>query len=261
MIELNVDEINALARVFLTGRGREEQLQQAQEVVEEDPQFPLELLAQMQSALDDVPPYGFTREQWKIVDQRVSALYATRVRRHFFNPIAWLLGLFKSAPKPATTAGAEAEPKRRWRGAAAPVEDVSSSTSGDGIEDMAPISAVPTQVKSAPVVTRRPIKIPWGLIKALLAVTLLVLVGWFVTPWIKAYFAKPAPQEPAPPPQPKGPPRRAAPASAPNDEPLPAEIAPQDPRSAGALTVDGQPAPTWVPTPLGRRASAPTRKP
>lgn len=258
MIELSVEEINALARGFLTGQGSEAQLQQAQQVLEEDPQFPLELLTQMQSALDDVPPYGFTPEQWQVVDQRVRALYATRVKRQFFNPFAWLAGLFKKRPVPEpTTAAGEAEPKRRWRGGSAPAP---APVTSEGIEDMAPISAAPAPAVTAPKPrAASSFKLDRRVLSALLLLLALLGLGWgafMAWPWVKAKLAKPAPVAPlpVPTPAPKGPPRRAAPASTVADEPLPAELAPQTVRPAGELSDSPQQAPVWDPTPLGRQA-------
>jgi hypothetical protein len=151
MPELSVDEAQRLARLFLTGKAGDNEIQQLQGALADDQGAALELLSQMQSALDDSAPAGLNAEQERSVASRIEALIAPRVRKRS------LLGFFKKIFRGSPKAAEEPAPSksRRRRGGSAeapapapsdtPPDDALSDTlpgaTGDGMEEMAPIAA------------------------------------------------------------------------------------------------------------------------
>jgi hypothetical protein len=157
MAELSVDEAQRLARLFLTGQAGDAEVQRLQNALTDDQGAALELLAQMQAALDDSAPAGLNAEQDRTVNGRIEALIAPRVKKRGF--FAFILKLFKGKPKP-TEEESQSKSRRRRRGGAAepeapsspapaesaPAHDAMAETlpgGGDGMEEMAPIAAAP----------------------------------------------------------------------------------------------------------------------
>ncbi len=157
MAELSVDEAQRLARLFLTGQAGDAEIARLQGALADDQGAALELLAQMQAALDDSAPAGLSAEQDRSVNSRIEALIAPRVKKR--GPFSFISKLFKRKPK------AEEAPKAtrtRRRGAAPAAEpeatsapaptaipepmvsdDLGETLPGAGMEEMAPIAAAP----------------------------------------------------------------------------------------------------------------------
>ena len=76
MAELSVDEAQRLARLFLTGQAIDTDISRLQNALADDQGAALELLAQMQAALDDSAPAGLNGEQDRSVNTRIEALIA-----------------------------------------------------------------------------------------------------------------------------------------------------------------------------------------
>ncbi len=242
MAELSVDEAQRLARLFLTGQAGQGELQRFQNALADDAGAALELLTQMQAALDDSAPAGLSAEQDRAVNGRIEALIAPRVKKRGF--FAFFLRLFKGKPKLE-----EAPTRVRRRGGSAeaeapapppvsePVPDSMGETlpGGEGMEDMAPIAAAPAAAaEEAPAAPRKgrakaaakeskPFKLPAWILPAL---GLLLVLG-AVAFGVKWWFSRP----------------KAAKTLA--VAPLPAVQATPGPKV--------QPGPTLVPTPLGSR--------
>jgi hypothetical protein len=70
-LELGVDEISRFSRRFLAGNADQATVNKLKDSIEEDLQVALELLTQMQEALEETAPFGFTPEQWIEVDSKV----------------------------------------------------------------------------------------------------------------------------------------------------------------------------------------------
>lgn len=154
MAELSPDEASRLARGFLTGKAAEAEVNRLQVAVQVDEKAALELLRQMQTALDDVAPAGLTRDQWAVVDSRVHALIQPRIKSGGLAIFAALFNLFKRKPKED---GGTTRVKRRGGGAPEaapttttlpeptppPVQESAPDLLGEtmGMEDMAPIAA------------------------------------------------------------------------------------------------------------------------
>ena len=166
MAELGSEEASRLARGFLTGKAGEAEVSRLQVAVQVDEKAALELLRQMQTALDDVAPAGLTRDQWAVVDSRVHALIQPRVKSGGLAIFAALFDLFKRKPKQEEAAGAT-RVKRRGGGAPEaapataalpeptppPVQEAAPDLLGEtmGMEDMAPIAAPAAPARAEPI--------------------------------------------------------------------------------------------------------------
>jgi len=203
MVELSVEEAQRLARQFLTGLAGDAEVGRLESALSDDQTVALELLAQMQTALDDVAPEGLTQDQVKSVDGRVEALVGPRIRRR------GLLGIFKRLfkrrrkPVPARVAKRPEAPEPvaapAPEPAAAPGLESPVLADGDGMEEMAPIAAAPlpsealahmggvddasgAAAESAPAPTAAVSGpgFPWlSLLLAVLLLGLLAFAGWF----------------------------------------------------------------------------------
>ena len=145
MAELSVEEAQRLARQFLTGLAGDADGGRLESVLAEDQTLALELLAQMQSALEDVAPEGLTQEQVKSVDARVEALVGPRIRRRGFFGVFKRLFKRRRKPVPARVARRANAPDPVETPAPAPAPMVESPLlpDGEGMEEMAPIAAAP----------------------------------------------------------------------------------------------------------------------
>jgi hypothetical protein len=284
MAELSVDEAQRLARLFLTGQAGSAEIQRLQNALADDQGAALELLSQMQAALDDSAPSGLTVEQDRVVNGRIEALIAPRVKKRGF--FAFILKLFKRKPKP-TEEESQSKSRRRRRGGSpepepapavetAPVTDSMDETlPGGGMEEMAPIAAAsapaaevesprtdfsPDEDKPAPARKRG---LPGWLLPLILILLIVTGLGygvrWFlrrpkalkpvvvevVQPPVAAITALPSAAVSAAPtavtakpsptlsPTPVGRGHRAMVVGAPGSEPLPAQLPPTTPVSAG----------------------------
>lgn len=262
MAELSVEESQRLARLFLTGLASEADVQRLSAALPEDQTLALELLAQVQTALDDVAPEGLSKDQSHSVSARVEALVTPRVKRRGL--FSLFKRLFRRKPAPAKPEAAP-EPASAAAPLAAPAADAGAPMDeGAGLEEMAPIA--PSAVDGAPVAPpaaaagepvgaegrqgpatapapRRPSG-PQALLMGLAALLALGLALWGLgrlrhdrRPAPAPVAPRPAPT-PAPTPKPAGPPRReramAVSGSAAN-EPLPAAIPFITPQAAGQL--------------------------
>ena len=171
MAELNADELKRLARDFLVGRGGEAELEDTKRAVDAGPELAMALLQEMQAALDDAAPAGFSPDQWKEVDNRVAALIQPLVKSAFGLGFVGKLfsGLFgkksgtppsgrikrKGAPEPAAVAlpavPSSAAPSSLIS-ADAPIVPPAAEVS-EGFEEMAPIAPLqflsPLPIQSA----------------------------------------------------------------------------------------------------------------
>lgn len=138
MAELSVEEAQRLARQFLTGKAGEAEIGALRMALETDQTVALELLAQMQTALDDVAPGGLSVEQAGAVKTRVAALIAPRIRRR------GLAGLLKKlfSPKPKAAKPAPAPPAAPAAPAAAPAS-LSAPAAAAGAAAKAPAAPGP----------------------------------------------------------------------------------------------------------------------
>ena len=164
MAELSVEESRRLARNFLIGKGGEAELEDTKRAMDTDAQLALEFLQQMQTALDDAAPAGFSPEQWKEVDTRVAAVIAPLAKSGI--GLGFIGKLFSKLFKKKSAPAAEARIKRKGGPApeeakpkAAPSESPTSlltpeavveppsAAPVEGFEEMAPImaaAAIPT---------------------------------------------------------------------------------------------------------------------
>ncbi len=110
MAELSVEEAQNLARQFLTGLAGPREVARLQAALPEDQTLALELLAQIQTSLEDVAPEGLSKEQGRIVDERVEALIAPRIRQR--GVMSRLLGVFRGKPRHPRKSAPEAEEAR-----------------------------------------------------------------------------------------------------------------------------------------------------
>lgn len=259
MAELNVDEAQRLARLFLTGLASKEDVQRLQAALPDDQTLALELLAQVQTALDDVAPEGLDSAQAQSVAARIAALVAPRVKRRGF--LSLFKRLFRARP-PAPPA--EARVSRRGAPAAAPAPAppvAADLDEGGGLEDMAPIAPaadaarVPEPasepLEDAPPPPRaagpaRRAWLVWAGLGLLLVAGALYLAGRQrqVAPPAKPIAAvasvastPPATPRPAPTPLPSpgGPIRRESALGPARNGPLPAALPPTTPQSASQL--------------------------
>ncbi len=273
MAELNVEQAQKLARDFLTGRGGPAISEDARRAMQGDEQLALELLQQMQTALDEIAPAPFTPDQWREVDARVRSLIAPLAKSRFGFIGRFFSKLFSRKPKEKVE---ESSSRVKRRGGVAPV--VAPEPTGlvaanvDGMEEMAPIAApaalpeVPSGAAAAVVVAEPPpVKAKRVLPVKKIALTLgafLVLGGlgygvmllhpmdrWRAWRASKVVVPLPSPvptlapqptlpPTPQPSPTPKGPPARGF--DKPAYDALPAELPPQTPQPAGvALHLKG----------------------
>jgi hypothetical protein len=118
LAELSVEEAQSLARQFLTGKAGEGEIVQLRTALETDQTAALELLAQMQTALEDVAPAGLSVEQSALVLAQVESLIIPRIQHR------GLIGLFKrlfgSKNKPLLAPPTAAAPAAPAAPAAAP---------------------------------------------------------------------------------------------------------------------------------------------
>ncbi|HXB98255.1 MAG TPA: hypothetical protein VNZ54_09390 [bacterium] len=266
MAELSVEEAQRLARNFLTGLAGDADVSRLESALADDQTLALELLAQMQTALEDVAPEGLTQDQVKSVDARVEALVGPRIRRR------GLFGIFKRLfkrrrkPVPARVAKRpEApEPEAAPAPAPAPVLESPALPDGEGMEEMAPIApsaplpsealahldGVEAAPAEAPPAAASGPGFPWlALLGGALVLGLIALAGSWA--WARHRARpKPAPVLAAAPP-PSHPAAPAAPAPAPQGpafaqrglvmatkdgiDTLPAAIPPTTPQAAGQL--------------------------
>jgi hypothetical protein len=147
--ELSVDEAQRLARQFLTGMASPADVSRVSNALADDSTLALELLSQMQAALDDVAPSALNAEQDRSVDSRIEALIGPRIKKRGF--FGWFKKLFGRKPKRAEE---PAPSRRRKRGsepaAAAPLPEPSlpapSAGGGDDMmEEMVPIASSPAE--------------------------------------------------------------------------------------------------------------------
>lgn len=265
MAELSADEAQRLARLFLTGKAGAAELSRINVALPEDQTLALELLAQMQNALDDVAPSALSVEQDKSVDARIEALIAPRIKKRGF--FGWLRKLFRGAPKPAEEPSSS---RRRRKGAEPPPAPVAavpepslplpSAAVGDGLEEMMPGSepAAPA-VSEAPAAPPKPAapkaerkSLPWkALGLGLLLLALLAGLAYGVRAWLArprpapAVVADPLPTAvpsavptplPSPTPVVNAQPVRARAMGSDSDEPLPSLLPPGTPQPAGLLS-------------------------
>lgn len=262
MADLSADEAQRLARQFLTGKAGAPELARIATYLPEDQTLALELLAQMQAALDDVAPSALNAEQDKSVDARIEALIGPRIKKRGL--MGWLRKLFGRKAKPVEEAPAS---RRKGRAEAArpapePVAPVAAvePVSEDGLEDVmpgvtpAPVEA-PAPVADAPAkpapkekAPRKPL--PWkALGLALLALLLLGGLGLGIRWWLNrpkpvavqpaAVAATPVPTPqatPSPTPVVNAQPVRARAVTGLSDEPLPSELPFATPQPAGLLS-------------------------
>lgn len=113
MAELSVEEAQSLARQFLTGKAGADEIARLRAALENDQTAALELLAQMQTALEDVAPSGLTLEQGAAVQERLEALIVPRIKRRGLKGIIQrLFGAKRKRPalSASVTAPASAAP-------------------------------------------------------------------------------------------------------------------------------------------------------
>jgi hypothetical protein len=267
LAEIGIEELRRLARNFLVGKGGEAELEDTKRAMDSDPQLAMEFLQQMQTALEDSAPAGFSPEQWKEIDHRVEGLITPLAKGglslgfigKFFSR------LFKKkpvaeGPSRIKKGGAPRDQGPKAAASESPTSLLSSEPvvappigdAGDGMEEMAPIApaAAPAPVavaapaaepESRPAVKSARAPRSKKPLLALLGLLLLGLAGWGAWLGFKAWQARPkaAPPAPAPLPTPvlkptpySGPQRRLLP-PADQKEPLPSELPPMTPQPAG----------------------------
>ena len=264
MPDLSTEDVRRLARDFLVGRGGEAELEDAKRAMDAGPALSQELLKQMQAALEDVAPAGFSPDQWKEIDARVAALIQPLAKSSF--GLGFLGSLFsrlfkrKAAPKTSgriKRKGAfdEGAPKAPEVSVASPSTLASPSPGLDGsegMEEMAPIAPAAAQVQAAaPAAEDRPAPAPRPRrsLGPVLAWSLLILLvgglgawgAWKLPPLWKARhkavaLAKVLPTAlvtQAATPR-TGPPSRQQPPAS-QSEPLPSELPPMTPQPAGQV--------------------------
>lgn len=175
MAEQSVEEIRRLARNFLVGKGGPGDLADLKRDMESDHQLPFELLHLMQTALDEVPPAGFSPDQWKEMDARVASMVNPLLRTGFGKIGNIFSGLFKKRSKEVAPSarlrrrGIE-EPEFAARPAPAPALDSLASVAfppAGGIvgvegsmEELAPIATAPVLAPEAPAPIPIPVPVP-----------------------------------------------------------------------------------------------------
>jgi hypothetical protein len=279
LAEISVEALRRLARNFLVGRGGEAELEDTKRTMESDPQLAMEFLQEMQTALDEVAPAGFTPEQWTQIDGRIASLMAPMIKRGGLGIFGKLFGKIFKKKSPGETAtrikrkGAPPAEISKPAPSESPISLVSpeplvpaeSSMPEAGMEEMAPIAPSPaSELASEAEPIRRETK-PAHVSSALLSgkkfllpillglgVILLGLLFYWKAPdflsWVHSFKkAAPAPVQlvlPKPKPQPTatpntGPPHRALPPPS-QYEPLPSDLPPMTPQAAGKVQpIDG----------------------
>jgi hypothetical protein len=171
LAEQSVEEIRRLARNFLVGKGGPGDLEDLKRDMETDSQLPFELLQLMQSALDEVPPAGFSPDQWKEMDARVVSMSNPLLRTGFGKFGQIFSGLFKKKSKAEAVSarlrrrGEEVEPAPASAPTAAPpvlagldqLLQPERAPEAEGMEEMAPIAnQAPPPPPAVPVVAPAP---------------------------------------------------------------------------------------------------------
>ena len=137
---LSVEELRKLARGFLTGQAEPRELESMKKILGEDLQMGLELLTQMQTALDETAPARLAPDQWKTVDEKVAALFEPHTSaKRGFSFVGWLKKLFgkkKSASVRVKGRRGEVESAEED---VLPMPEVESAP-GIEADDMAPIA-------------------------------------------------------------------------------------------------------------------------
>jgi hypothetical protein len=230
LAELSVEEVGTLAKKFLIGQADVESGGKLQQVVDEDPTAALELLTQMQDALDHVTPYGLNPDQWKEVDAKVLPFIQGHSKKSASGLFGGLFGGAKKAGKPKAS-----KVKRR-----------SSSPVLTGKAERKPGEEKP--VKEEPSAEASEASPEEGGSRAGTVVMILLLLAaasaggaywWFFAhrqpqPPKKAVVMPPTPTA-FPSPTPNRGARRGQPPLPMTDAPIPAEIPPATPRPAGKL--------------------------
>ena len=162
MAELGANELKKLARDFLVGRGGEAELEDTKRAMDAGSQLAVALLEEMQSALAETAPAGFSPDQWKEVDARVAALIQPLAKSGFGLGFLgrFFSGLFrkKAAPAasgrikrkgapdaeaaPVSAAPASAAPSSLIAGEAPVAAPLPGGDTAEGLEEMAPIAPV-----------------------------------------------------------------------------------------------------------------------
>jgi hypothetical protein len=232
LAELSVEEVSALAKKFLIGQADVQSGAKLQQVVDEDPTAALELLTQMQDALDHVSPYGLNPDQWKDVDFKVLPVIQGRARKSGGGLFAGLFGgRGKRAAKPKATKVKRRSSSPALTGRAekkkeeVKAEEAASETEAAALEEGGGSTGV-----------------------IVMAVLLLLAAGAGGAYWW--FFARVKPQPPRkavvvlPTPTPTASPtpnlgaRRGVPPPPMQDAPVPAEIPPATPKPAGQVNLD-----------------------
>lgn len=125
MADLSADEARRLARQFLTGTAAPTEVSRLSAALADDATLALEMLSQMQTALDDVAPSALNAEQDRSVDSRIEALIGPRIKKRGF--FGWFRKLFGRKPKRAEE---PAPSRRRKRGAPSGLAEEPAGTSG-----------------------------------------------------------------------------------------------------------------------------------
>lgn len=146
MAELSVEEAQSLARQFLTGKAGDAEIVQLRAALESDQTAALELLAQMQTALEDVAPAGLSVEQSAQVLAQVESLIVPRIQHR------GLVGLFKkvfgSKSKPLLAPpAAPASPAPSPSPAPVPVQEKAAALPAE--KATKPVSAAPAAPRAA----------------------------------------------------------------------------------------------------------------
>ena len=275
MAELSVDEAQRLARLFLTGQASDTEVSRLQNAIGDDQGAALELLAQMQAALDDSAPAGLSAEQDRSVNGRIEALIAPRVKKR--GPFSFLFKLFRRKPKEEEAPKASRTRRRGSAPESAPApepevaapavmalpepasDDLGETLPGAGMEEMAPISAPAAAPVPAPAPepaaasSDAPQKkaLPGRLIPIVGVLLLLAAIGFGVKAWMQrpkagqplaaqVPVAPTAPVAPKPTPSstPAGRARRAVAIAPIDQEPLPAEFKATTPIASGSSNIN-----------------------
>jgi hypothetical protein len=257
LAELSVEEARRLARNFLTGRGEEAESEQLRQAVETDTAAALELLQQMQSALDDVAPAGFTPEQWKDIDLRVSRLIQPLAKGGLGFIGRFFSRLFRKKSAAPAASGGRIKRKGSPEPATAPLGEAPTSLAAEtqaetGMEEMAPIAPSGTPAAPEPAAaaeepepasgdsSKREAAL--GRLAPLLAAILLAGIAFYgvyrAWPLLKGKLKQrnqvqvAAAPAPTPVPSPRAVPERRQPPTE-QKEPLPSELPPMTPQPAG----------------------------
>jgi pyruvate/2-oxoglutarate dehydrogenase complex dihydrolipoamide acyltransferase (E2) component len=176
LVDLSVEEISGLARKYLAGVADEASVQKLSAALADDPQAALELLTQMQEALDQASPGGLSPMQWKDVDQNILAHIRTITlgKGGFFSR---LLGRwFKIKPKPQAPAALPVVPAEPEAAPASlPSLDDLMANKTEGTSGLVYDGAGPETAAPLPRPWKRPLALAGGV---LVAVVLMAGLGW-----------------------------------------------------------------------------------